>query len=322
MKIAVILILFVVLYACKKETEESDFSFESISGFVISEQGEKLLATDKGLCSLNESNGSYVAVENELGETSLFDLVYSNSAPENELWLASNRGAYNYTSDELLSEENSGLQNNQVSQLGFNPDKIAFYAASDGISILNNSTWTHYPGMDDFFLQYEISDIASTSKGYTYVCTYGGGIERFKAGMDGISGATLLDTDWTQMESNYINSVFIDDTTQVYATNTGVAFHFSEYTKWDWEVYTTSDGLINDTVLSVTRDHSGNWWIGTARGLNMFDETDWLSFTAENHDLSSNRIQYLAIDTDGSVWMASDQGLSHYVDGLWVSFPK
>jgi hypothetical protein len=50
--------------------------------------------------------------------------------------------------------------------------------------------------------------------------------------------------DWTLLESDNINTVFIDDTTHVYGTDRGAALHSSECTKWDWLVYTTSEGLI------------------------------------------------------------------------------
>lgn len=322
--LAVILLLVGLLGACKKKDPDPipSFIFETVSGFVISDEGQKLVATNAGLCYLDVDQGIYVAMDNQLKNEALNDLVYSFPAPEKELWLASDIGAYNYTGDNLLTESNSGLQKNLVSQIGFNPDNIAFFASSDGLSMLNGETWSLYPGMENFFLYHEISDIGSASNGYTYVCTKGGGIERFKADLDGISGATLMDTDWTQLESNYISSVYIDDTTQVYATDMGVGFHFSEYTKWDWEVYTTDDGLVNNEVLSVVRDHSGLWWIGTAEGISMFDGSTWLSYTVDENDMCSNRAQYLAVDTDGSVWMASDEGLSRFSDGQWVAYPK
>ena len=315
-------LLSAMLHACKKdEPDPAPFSFESVSGLVISETGEKLLATDAGLCSLDVASGSYVEMDNQLSGTSLNDLVYSFTAPEKELWLASHEGASNYTAGFTLNKANSAIQSDQVNQIGFNPDNTAFFGSPDGLSILSGENWSAYAGLDDFFLLHEISDIASTSDGYTYVTTYGGGIERFKAGLDGISGATLMDSDWTLLESNYVNSVFTDDTIQVYGTNQGVGFHFSEYTKWDWEVYTTGQGLVNDTVLSVARDHSGNWWIGTADGISMFDESRWVSFTLDEYDLTGRRVKYLAVDADGSVWIATDQGLSHFSDGTWRAYP-
>ncbi len=321
--LAIVLLLVGLLNACQKNDPEPapGFTFESVSGFVISDDGVKLLATNAGLCSLDVDQGIYVAMDKQLKDSPLNDLVYSYALPEKELWLASNMGAGNYTGDYLLTQGNSGLHSDQVSQIGFNPANIAFFASSDGLSVLNGDAWSLYPGMNDFFLYNTISDIGSASNGYTYVTTYGGGVERFKAGLDGISGATLMDSDWTGLESNYVYSVYIDDTTQVYGTDQGLGFHFSEYTKWDWELYTTSDGLVNDTVLSVVRDHSGNWWIGTARGISMFDETNWVNYTSDQNEMTGNRVQYLAIDLDGSVWMASDGGLSHFIGGQWVAYP-
>ncbi|MCP4310547.1 MAG: hypothetical protein GY790_04745 [Bacteroidetes bacterium] len=58
----------------RRNPEEPGFIFETISGFVISEQGEKLLATNKGLCSPDESNGTYMAVD-RLSQTKNFVLL-------------------------------------------------------------------------------------------------------------------------------------------------------------------------------------------------------------------------------------------------------
>ena len=54
----------------------------------------------------------------------------------------------------------------------------------------------------------------------------------------------------------------------------------------------------------------------------MYDENQWLSYTTGEYDMSGKRVKYLALDTDGSVWMASDQGLSHFTGDIWVSYPK
>lgn len=314
-----------ILPSCKKEENPPPppaFTFDTVEGFVISDDGDKLLATNTGLCSLDVNTGKYVALENGLNNTPLKDLVYSFQQAEKELWLASDQGAYNYTGNDHITEANSGLADDRVSNIGFNLENIAFFATPGALSLQQGDNWSAYAGMDDFFSQYEITDIGSASNGYTYVCTYGGGIERFKAGVDGISGATIMDTDWTQLESNEINSVYIDDTTQVYGTNLGVGFHFSEYTKWDWEVYTTRHGLVNDTVLSVARDLSGRWWIGTAKGMSLFDEKSWITYTSDLHDMTGDHVSFLAVDRDGSVWMASDAGLSQFKGESWTAYPK
>ena len=134
---------------------------------------------------------------------------------------------------------------------------------------------------NDLYQNHEITDVASAVNGFTYITTNGGGIERFEMGVDGISSATIFDSDWTLLESNNINTVFIDSITQAYGTDMGVGLHFSEFTKWDWEIYSTIDGLIDNNVISVLKDKSNNWWFGTNVGLSKFDNTNWTNYTVE-----------------------------------------
>jgi ligand-binding sensor domain-containing protein len=239
-----------------------------------------------------------------------------------ELWLASDSGAFNFTSQLFVNKNNSGLHNNVVHHLDFDYSGNACFAASDGISILHNGKWAKSSGLDNLYLNFEITGMASAANGFTYVTTYGGGVERFKIDVDGISGATIFDNDWTWLESDNINTVFIDDTTQVYGTDRGVALHFSEYTKWDWLLYTISDGLIGDTVLAIVKDHSDNWWFGTTRGISRLNDAEWTNYTVETQNIISDNIKFLAVDIDGSVWFASDEGLSQFIDGQWINYSK
>jgi ligand-binding sensor domain-containing protein len=311
-------------YACNRDDtkETEDILFEKISGFVINEQGDKFVATDKGLYFLDVINDKYEFVTSKIQHTPLNDLAYSETDPVKELWLASNTGVFNFTLQLYVTKANSGLLNDRVNHLNFDNNSSACFATPEGISILNNDKWTNYSGLDNLYLNFEITDMSSATNGFTYVTTYGGGVERFKINIDGISGATTFDTDWTMLESNNINTVFIDDTTQVYGTDAGVAMHFSEYTKWNWLIYTTSDGLICDTVLAIVKDHSDNWWFGTTQGISRLDDSEWTNYSIETHNIISNDIKFLAVDIDGSVWFASDKGLSQFIDEQWVNYSK
>lgn len=311
-----------VLNACQQEDPEGEVSFDRINGFLISDQGDKLLATDQGLFSFEEVQGIYEFVQSQAHHTSVRDLAYYGTGEEKELWLATLSGAYNHTAEGSITEDNSGLHSNDVSRIHFDHLQNAFFALPGGLSVRNNENWTWSTGMDSIYEKYDITDIATASNGYTYVTTNGGGVERFRSDVDGISGATVFDSDWSKLLTNHVNSVCIDDTIQAYATDHGAALHFSEYTKWDWLIYTTREGLVHDTVLSVIRDHSGSWWFGTAGGISRFDGISWTNYTYETDDLVSDRIQFMAVDPEGSVWSASDEGLSRYMNGRWISYPK
>lgn len=313
------------LNSCITDTpiEFEETPFESVNGFVISDKGEKVLATHKGLYLFDEKTGNYIAVTGSVQFSSPNDLTYSKKQSGSELWLASDAGVLNFTTQQQLTSTNSGLKDNIVTHLDFDFENRGIFAIHKGLSILNsNNKWFESTGQNDLYKNFEITDIASAVNGFTYVTTKGGGVERIKMDVDGISGATVFDTDWTKLESNNINTVFIDSITQVYGTDAGVAMHFSEFTKWDWETYTKTDGLINDTVIAIVKDKSDIWWFGTKHGLSSFNNSKWTNYSVETHQIISNNIKFLALDIDGTVWFASDNGLSHFTGGKWVNYSK
>jgi len=302
------------------ETEESPF--ETVQGFAINKAGEKLLATDKGLYTFYENTGKFELVKVGIQLTPLNDLAYSNSTPTQTLWLTSNAGILNFSSQKQYTTANSELQNNTVSRMNFDTQNRAYFALPKELTILDNQKWTTSSGSNDLYKNYAITDIASTVDGFTYVTTNGGGVERLKMDVDGISGATIFDTDWTKLESNTVYTVYTDSITQVYGTDMGVAIHFSESTKWDWETYAKIDGLIGDTVISVVKDGAKNWWFGTTQGLSSFNNSTWTNYSVETNHIISNNIKILSVDADGTVWFACNEGLSHFVNGSWVNYSK
>ncbi|MGE0020988.1 MAG: hypothetical protein AB7S72_15045 [Draconibacterium sp.] len=318
-----IFILF-SLYSCENDepNEQEETPFETVTGFLINEKGSKYLTTEKGLYTLNQNTGKFEFVKSDIEFAPLNDLAISYSTGNEELWLASNNGVINFTTMKQLTKTNSGLHDNTVKYLNFDNNNRYYFATPKGVSIFDSKKWFETPGSNDLYLNFEITDIESAVNGFTYVTTKGGGVERLKLDVDGISGATIFDTDWTKLESNNINSVFIDSITQVYGTDAGVAMHFSEYTKWDWETYSKSDGLINDTVIAVLKDKSNSWWFGTKQGLSGFKDSKWTNYSVETHQIISNNIKFLALDIDGSIWFASDNGLSHFTGGKWINFSK
>jgi ligand-binding sensor domain-containing protein len=58
-------------------------------------------------------------------------------------------------------------------------------------------------------------------------------------------------------------------------------------------LYTTRDGLTNNTVYCITKDSRGFLWVGTKEGLNRFDGLRFRNYFAEKelaHSLTSNNI--------------------------------
>jgi len=322
--LGIVLFSISAFYSCKEEEPEevTEIPFEVINAFIIDNEGSKLIATNNGLYTLNTNTGKFNKLDSGIEPAPISDLAIFQKETSEDLWLASYAGALNYSTQELLNSTNSGLHNSIVNHLNFDSRTISYFATPDGISILANEEWINNIGLDSLYLKFDITDMATATNGYTYTTTKGGGVERFKVELDGISGATVFDTDWTKLKSNNVLTVFIDDTVQAYGTDNGAAIHYSEYTKWDWENYTTAEGLINDTVLSIVKDLSGNWWFGTAQGLSKFNGTQWTNYTKETDEIIYNTIKFLALDIDGSIWFATNEGLSQLTNNQWINYPK
>jgi len=321
---ALVLLSTGAFFSCQKDAPEEAVTWEEVHAFVITEGGSKLLATDQGLVVLDEAKARFRWLEDERTRRPATDLKVDPSASLETQWMCGQDGAYQLETGTEYNTANSGISDNMLHAMGINPQNgVAFFASDKGVDILHDS-WMLYEGFQQFLTRHRISDVGVDSKGYTYVSTLGGGVERFAYAADGISGATLMDTDWSRLRSNVVHSIFVDDTIQAYGTDAGAALHYSEFTKWDWQVLSTAEGLSNDTVLSICRDAQGLWWIGTRNGLNSYDElTQQIQpYTPASHDLLPLPIRHLAMDPSGGLWLATDMGLTLFTTGGTLHYTR
>ena len=91
--------------------------------------------------------------------------------------------------------------------------------------------------------------------------------------------------------------------------------HDRGFARWHPEdglkFYGIEDGLIDDRVTDLIKDHHGNLWVATRSGLSRFDGSVFQTFTTEE-GLPSNRIHCLFEDSQGHLWLGTDGGVTHY----------
>jgi len=78
-----------------------------------------------------------------------------------------------------------------------------------------------------------------------------------------------------------------------------------------------NNSLSSDIVLSIFKDKSGIFWVGTTNGLNKYDKThnQFTVFKNKPNDktsLSSNNIKKIIGDKSGNLWIGTDNGLNFY----------
>ena len=87
------------------------------------------------------------------------------------------------------------------------------------------------------------------------------------------------------------------------------------------DVFTQSDGLSGNVVLSLFEDREGNVWVATTGGLDRFRELPVATISVKQ-GLSSDATQSVLAATDGSIWVGAHEGLTRWKNGQATIFGK
>ncbi len=98
--------------------------------------------------------------------------------------------------------------------------------------------------------------------------------------------------------------------------------------KYDGKVfinYTTNEGLNSNTTYSIVEDKMGKIWVSTNKGINCFDgikfqnipivfktKDSMLSNYSNNYPPSENKIWSMMVDSKGTIWFGTDDGVYCY----------
>jgi len=317
------LILLLGLEGCDRNEDEGPNS-NNIKKIISDKSGLKWIVTDDGLHCLDGSNWDNIQNFPVGNHYKFLDGNLSNFK-ENEIWFAGNTGSIMFSINDAginfrkdYTSKSSGLLSDSITAVAVDSKDTRYFGTSKGLSINDGENWSSFYGRDteEILKEYKITSIGTAKNGWVYAASYGGGVSRFKY-TDAVSGATLFDSVWSQLKSNYVNTVVIvDDTCQFYGTNRGASLHTNEYTKDidSWHSYTTEDGLPSDTVMSIAKAEDGTVWFGTTAGLARLSGDQMTNFTTID-GLISNRIKTISIDKDGSLLIGTEKGISHYKNG-------
>jgi signal transduction histidine kinase/ligand-binding sensor domain-containing protein len=116
-----------------------------------------------------------------------------------------------------------------------------------------------------------------------------------------------------------IFALFEDRNGQLWAgTQNGLA----NFDGQKWNLFTTRDGLSENSVRAVAEDAAGNLWAGTeSGGLDRFQGGKFVSFQKAENGLPGDDISCLCADKDGVLWVGtSGHGLARFQDGKWTRY--
>lgn len=89
-------------------------------------------------------------------------------------------------------------------------------------------------------------------------------------------------------------------------------------TQYIHDVWTTREGLPQDTINSIVQDGDGYIWFGTQEGLVRFDGVNFTVFDSRNTDaINTSNISVIFVDRKGTLWVGASDGLLRYRDGAF-----
>jgi len=241
---------------------------------------------------------------------------------DGNLWFAagyilSNEGGISrYDGKEFVNfTTENGLASNWVSSVCCDADGVLWFATGAGIYRYDGKELVNFSleeGLDHG--PYVIS-VYPDPDGVLWFGTVTNGVYRY-------DGRELINlTVKNGLVSNAVNSIYRDpDGAMWFGTGypevygRGVSRYIPTHpSKGGFVNFTTRDGLVNDTIVSIYTDPDGVLWFGTIGGLSRYDKSGVINYTTGD-GLPNNDVRSMYSDLDETLWFGTEGGgVSRYI---------
>jgi len=303
------------------QTSNTPLPSNQVRTICIDSAGVKWFGTTAGLAGFDNTHWVTLTTQDNLADNSINKIVFESSTYGPAIWLATDNGVSvlaienpdAITCATPYRSDNTGLVSNKVLSVAVDTGHVKWFGTNQGLSIFTGSQWETYT-VQDLLPNNVILSISTKFNGWNYLATRGGGVARLRYdGIDGITGASAIDTEWSSIASDTVNDVLIgSDEVEWFGTPRGTSRHKGSDTKTNWTTYRIHDGLIHDHVLAIAEDLEGGKWFGTAGGLSRLFNDQWQSWTTAT-GLAGDSVNDITVDLDGSLWLATNNGISHMI---------
>lgn len=284
------------------------------------------------------------------------DIVYSILLDRNNvLWAATEDGLSRFSNGKFSTFGFKQSPLNQIACLYQDREGSLWLGTMEGglarLGNGNSVSFSTADGLSDNF----IKSIYEDQEGSLWVGTFGGGLNRFKEGkfINYTSREGLTDNEawaiyedregavWIGTGRGGANRLMNGEVTASYNMKNGLSdnsvFSFSEDTEGNFwmgtwgkglnllkdgkiSTFKTSDGLISDSISSLTPRKAGGLWIGTDAGLSLYEKGKWTNYTMKD-GLANDSIFSLLEDAEGTLWIGTESGgLNTFKNGKFTTY--
>ena len=166
--------------------------------------------------------------------------------------------------------------------------------------------------------------ITEDSSGALWLASWGGGLQRFDPVTGQFTVYRNVPKDARSLSSDHVHSVYVDHSGTVWA-GTDNGLNRLDQASGIFTVYSTRDGLPNNSVVGILEDERGRLWLGTRNGLSRFDP-DRKAFTnySVSDGLPADEFNFFLKEfksRDNELFFASQNGLVAFYPERVVNNP-
>ncbi|MDU2122295.1 MAG: two-component regulator propeller domain-containing protein [Clostridium celatum] len=265
-------------------------------------------------------NFNSIAIDDGLSQ-SLAEYIYQDSF--GYIWIGTNDGLNRYNGNEFklyknIKNDNNSISNNMISSLVEDNDKNLWIGTDGGLNKMNlvtgNITRYLVSDEDKTHSNTVVDELLLDSKGRLWVCT--------------TNGLNLYDNKndkFVKVASEYLENKGLQAIDEDREGNIWIATREGLYRynpkndtiKEFFHDENDKNSISENNIFSIYYDE-GKLWIGTKTGgLNVMDLKDY-SIKVYRHNsndsnsIPSNLIRDMLRDKDGTMWLATDQGLVRF----------
>ncbi|NIM78840.1 MAG: response regulator [Candidatus Aminicenantes bacterium] len=157
--------------------------------------------------------------------------------------------------------------------------------------------------MDDGLGDSVINTVYQDRKGFLWIGTHGGGVDRF-------DGNTFINySKKNGLSDNSVSCIMEDRNGHLWiATLNGL----NKYDNGNFTVYTKEDGLSGNSISNMVEDRNGNLWFATySNGVSRYDGRNFTTFTTAD-GLIDSEVRCILEDRAGNLWFATPKGVNKY----------
>lgn len=280
----------------KKKESFNHFTNENTNGTLTSNRVRCLVRKSNGILLIGTEQGGFIVFDSFNGIFEAY--TTSNSAlphndirdihigPKGDIWIATNGGGV------CTYNETSGIQTYTM----HDPDK------PNGLN--TNGIYSIFEDID----------------GTLWLGTYSGGINFNTARSNNFKTLKHIPYNTNSICENSVRSIHLDSQNNLWlGTMGGLSYYDTKNQNFTSYIHNKDQSSLSfNTVTSVFEDSQGRVWVGTySGGLNLFNKRTktfkhYKHKTNDIHTIPSNNIFAFTESNDGTIWIATTEGISFY----------